>query len=228
MRPLQRHNPEKCSVEFCFWPDSATRCKKAVVWPVVILCLLSFFQHGHSDELANLHIRRVYTDEDAPQAIRFRHLLLMLSVDIDGARERASRRLKKMGFDVADVPRIRAYLDSLNEQAQAEIDEGIWRLACQSTASELDGLEIRVVYNSFDDLRYAVAAKFLAIASAELASMGYPDFQYMISQYPGDGASFKTISTDHRYVWGDSSDGIRQNRAELCRNLGERLGRYFE
>ena len=26
----------------------------------------------------------------------------------------------------------------------------------------------------------------------------------------------------------DSSDGIRENRAELCRNLGERLGRYYE
>ena len=157
------------------------RCKKYVVWPVAVFCLLLCFQYGHSDELANPRIKRIYTDEDAPPEIRFRHLLQMLSVEIDGARERAARRLEKMGFDAADVPSVRAYLDSLNEQVLTEVDEAIWRLACQGTASELDGLEIRVVYNSFDDLRYAVAAKYLAIASAELASMGYPDFQFMIT-----------------------------------------------
>ena len=152
----------------------------------------------------------------------------MLSVGIDGARDRVTRRLEKIGFDAKDIPQIRAYFESLSDEAQAEIDAGIWRLACHGEAGSLDSLEIRVVYNSFDDLRFAAAAKYLAIASAELASMGYPDFQYMISGYPGLGASFKVISTDHRYAWGETNDRIQQNRAELCLGLSERLGKYLD
>ena len=182
-------------------------------------------QPAYSDDMPDPRIKRVYTDEDAPPEIRFRHLLLMLTAQIDGARDRATRRLEMLGFDPEDIPRIRTYLESLNDEARAEIDEGIWRLACHSDASSLGGLEIRVVYNSFDDLRFAVFAKYLAIASAEMASMGYPDFLYMINGYPGSGASFTTMSTDHRYAWGDTNDRIQQNRAETCHSLSERRGK---
>ena len=182
-------------------------------------------QPVYSDDLPNPRIKRIYTDEDAPPEIRFMNLLQMLTVNIDGTRDRATRRLGMMGFDSEDIPRVRTYLESLNDEARAEIDEGIWRLACHGDASSLGFLEIRVVYNSFDDLRYAVFAKYLAIASAELANTGYADFLYMIDGYPGSGASFRVMSTDHRYAWGDTNDRIQQNRAEMCHSLGERLGK---
>jgi hypothetical protein len=204
------------------------RHKTVLTWSVVLAVLVLSLQAGFADDTDNPRIKRVYTDEDAPPAIRFRHLLLMLSRDGDRQQERVARRLKEIGFDTADTPTVQDYLESLYVQVQGEIDEGIWRVACQQGASDLDGLEIRVVYNSFDEIRFAVAAKYLAIASAELAGMGYTDFGRMIELYPGQGASLKTISTDHRFAWGDSSDGIRQNRAELCRGIGERLERYFE
>lgn len=152
----------------------------------------------------------------------------MLSQDDNRQQERIGRRLNEIGFDAADIPSVRDYLQSLNIDAQREIDVGIWRVACQQGASDLEGLEIRVVYNSFDEIRYAVAAKYLAIASAELVNMGYTEFDRMIEQYPGPSTSFTTISTDHRFAWGDSSDGIQQNRAELCRGIGERLESHTE
>ena len=204
------------------------RHKAVLTWSVVLAVLVFSIQTGSADDDDNPHIKRVYTDKNAPPEVRFRHLLLMLSRDDDRQQERVARRLKEIGFDTADIPGVRDYLQSLYVQVQGEIDEGIWRVACQRGASDLDGLEIRVVYNSFDEIRFAVAAKYLAIASAELAGMGYTDFGHMIELYPGQDASFKTISTDHRFAWGDSSDGIRQNRAELCRSIGQRLERYLE
>jgi len=181
-----------------------------------------------SDDADNPRIRHIYTDEDAPSEIRFRLLLRMFSRDDDNQQERAKRKLMEIGFDATDIPHVQAYFELLYEQTQGEIDEGIWRIACQDGGSDLDGLEIRVVYNSFDDIRYAVSAKYLAIASAELAGMGYPEFGRMVERYPGQSGSFTTTSTDHRYAWGDSSEGIRENRANVCRGVGERLGRYYE
>jgi hypothetical protein len=179
-------------------------------------------------ELPNPQIKRIYTDEDAPPEIRFRHLFTVLAMDDERADDRTSRRLVKLGFEPEDVPRIHEYLIALREEAQVEINRGIWRLACHSEAHSLAGLEIRVVYNSFDDLRFAVAAKYLAIASAELASMGYPDFLNMIGNYPGGaGSSFKTISTDHRFAWGETDFGIQENRAAICQGLINRVGTSF-
>ncbi len=204
------------------------RHKGVLAWSVVLTGLLLGAHTGFADDTDNPRIKRVYTDEDALPEIRFRHLLLMLSRDDEGEKERAARKLLEIGFEAADLPSVQDYLVSLYDEVRTEIDEGIWRVACQQGASDLDGLEIRVIYNSFDDIRFAVAAKYLAIASAELAVMGHTDFGQMIELYPGKGASFKTISTDHRFAWGDSDDAIRQNRAENCRGIGERLGRYYE
>jgi hypothetical protein len=204
------------------------RYKGVLTWSVILAVLLLGPQTGFADDTDNPRVKRVYTDEDAPPEIRFRHLLLRLSLDDDGQKERAARKLLEMGIETADIPSVQDYLESVYDEVQTEIDEGIWRVACQQGASDLDGLSIRVIYNSFDDIRFAVAAKYLAIASAELAAMGYTDFGQMIELYPGKGTSFKTISTDHRFAWGDSDDGIQQNRAENCRGIGERLGRYYE
>ena len=181
-----------------------------------------------ADETGNPWIKRIYTDEDAPPEIRFRHLLMRLAVSPDETGDRGNRQLQRLGIKSQDIPAVRAYLESLYQEAQAEIDEGIWRLACHSDAESLNGLEIRVVYNSFDDIGFAVFAKYLAIASAELASKGYPEFLFMIDGYPGSGTSFTVTSTDHRYAWGDTNDGIQQNRAHTCRSRGERLGKYLD
>lgn len=129
-----------------------------------------------------------------------------------------------MGFEPDDVPQIHDYLIALSKEVQAEVDKGIWRLACGSAANSLAGLEIRVVYNSFDDLRFAVDAKYLAIASAELASTGYPDFLHVISGNPESGASFTVTSTNHRFAWGDTDAGIQENRAAVCQGIAARLG----
>ena len=137
-------------------------------------------QPVHPEEIQDPRIKRVYTDEDAPPEIRFGKLLRMLTVKIDGSRDRGPWQLEKLGFKLEDIPTIRTYLESLYGEAQAEIDEGMWRLACHSDAGSLGGLEIRVVYNSFDDLRYAVFAKYLAIASAELVAKEVP-----VRRFPG-------------------------------------------
>jgi len=176
-------------------------------------------------EINNPQIKRIYTAEDAPPEIRFRQLLSVLTLYPDETGDRGNRRLQELGIASQDVEVVRAYLETLHEQAQAEIDEGIWRIGCNSDVSALGGLEIRVVYNSFDELRYAVAAKYLAIASAELANKGYPDFLFMIEGYPGSNSSFTVMSTDHRFAWGDEDQGIQENRAVVCQGIRERLGK---
>jgi len=175
-------------------------------------------------ESPNPRIKRVYTDADAPPEIRFGHFLRMLSVEAEASTDRATRRLEKLEFKRDDIPRIHEYFIALSEEAQAEVDVGMWRLACHSGAQSLAGLEIRVVYNSFDDLRFAVEGKYLAIATAELASMGYPEFLREISGDPGSGKSFTIMSTDHRFAWGDTDFGIQENRAVICQGLIDRLG----
>jgi hypothetical protein len=194
-------------------------------WPKTLLVVsLGLLLHPvFADESPNPSIKRVYTDQDAPPEIRFRMMLHMVTMEDEDAKELASLRLGEVGFKPDDIPQIHDYLMSLNKEAQVEVDKGILRLACNSEAESLGGLEIRVVYNSFDDLRYAVAAKYLAIASAELASMGYPDFSNMIENYPGEGGSFTTISTDHRVAWGDTDTEIQANRIGICYALRERL-----
>ena len=201
------------------------KCRTQSVWlKVLLLISLSLYAHTvFAGELPNPQIKRVYTDEDAPPEIRFGHFLRMLTVEAEGATDRATRRLEKLAFKRDDIPRIYEYFTALSEEAQEEVDKGIWRLACQSAAQSLAGLEIRVVYNSFDDLRFAVDAKYLAIASAELAGMGYPDFLYVISGYPRSGTSFAVMSTDHRFAWGDTDFGIQENRAAICQGL---IGRH--
>ena len=202
------------------------KCRTQPVWlKALLLISLSLYVHPvFADELPNPRIKRVYTDEDAPPEIRFGHFLRMLSVEAEGATDRATRWLEKLEFKRDDIPRIHEYFTALSEEAQAEVDKGMWRLACHSGAQSLAGLEIRVVYNSFDDLRFAVDAKYLAIASAELASKGYPDFLFMIDGYPGSGTSFRIMSTDHRFAWGDTDFGIQENRAAICQGLTQRLG----
>lgn len=201
------------------------KCRTQSVWlKVFLLISLSLYAHTvFAGELPNPQIKRVYTGEDAPPEIRFRHLLMRLAIRNDGAWDRGARQLEKLGIESKDIPTVRAYLESLYQEVQTEIDEGTWRLACHSDAESLDGLAICVVYNSFDDMRFAVFAKYLAIASAELASKGYPDFLFMIDGYPGSGTSFSVTSTDHRYAWGDTDFGIQENRAAICQGL---IGRH--
>jgi hypothetical protein len=193
---------------------------------VVYLGLL--VQPAYADDSPNAQFRHAYTDQNAPPEIRFRIFLRVATTEVEGTYEIAMRHLEEAGFKKSDVPRVHDYLVSLNEEAEKEIDKGIWRIACHADAQNLKGLEIRVVFNSFDDLRFAVAAKYLAIASAELANKGYPDFQNMISNFPGASSSFSTFSSDHRLTWGDNDAAIQSSRTGICYALYEKLGYELE
>ncbi len=172
---------------------------------------------------SDLKIRQIYTNENAPPEIRFKLFLTNIGLADQGDDRFTILQMQAMGFTPNDIPSVLTYLKFLYDEVEAEIARSMWRIACHDNAANLGGSEIRSVYNSLADLRQAVFAKYLAIATAELAGMGYPDFMYMISAYPGPGMSFKSVSTDHRFAWGPTDEGIQQNRERLCRNLKDQV-----
>jgi hypothetical protein len=124
--------------------------------------------------------------------------------------------LAQIGFDPNDVPTVAAYLETIRDEIDVESSRSRWRIACGDDAANLTGSNIRSVYNSLSDLSRGINAKYLAIASAELAAMNYPDFRDMLNGLSG---SFHVSRTDHRYGWGPTDEGIQQNRAELCASI---------
>ena len=191
---------------------------------IVFVCLLLVTQSAIADEKSNPRIRHEFSAQNAPPNIRFRAMLNMLTSTAENSDIFAASVLKDAGFKPEDMTDIHNYLISISRESDAEVDKDIWRVACHSESESLKGLEVRVVYNSFDDIRYAVAAKYLAIASAELAAMGYPHFLESVERFPGNSSSFKTFSTEHRLAWGEADSDIKANRERLCDSLLNRYG----
>lgn len=169
-----------------------------------------------AQDAAERHLRVIYTNENAPPEIRFKMLLARLSYG-ENRRDRSFRySLEQIGFDHNDVPAVAAYLETVRDEIDVESSRSRWRIACGDDAPNLTGSNIRSVYNSLDDLSQGIHAKYLAIASAELAAMNYPDFRDMLN---GLNGSFIVSRTNHRYGWGAVDDGIQQNRTKLCASI---------
>lgn len=163
-------------------------------------------------------LRYDFQAENAPPYIHFYHFLHQFRADSDPRW--ASRDLVNLGFAESEVTEISAYFSDLYEETEREIDQAIARIACTEAAASLGGLQIRTVYNAFDDLRFAIAAKYLAIAAAELAARNHPDFVERLVELDD---SFAVFSTDHRFAWGDDDEHIQENRLVVCRGIKERL-----
>lgn len=173
---------------------------------------------GFAAEGSDERIRRYeFTAENAPPHIHFFHFLHRFHADADPRW--ASLDLANLGFAEGEIPEASVYFSELYKEMEREVDESMARIACTDAAASLGGLQIRTIYNSFDDLQFAIAAKYLAIAAAELAARNHPDFAERLVDL---NESFGVYSTDHRFAWGDDDVGIQQNRAAICRGINER------
>jgi len=166
-----------------------------------------------STEVVN---RQTYTNENAPPEIRFNILLMKIKYGTSGSDRHIAYQLEQMGFDRSDVPMVAAYLGTVRGEISEEVSRNAWRIACSDITATLSGSAIRAVFSALDDLRQGIHAKYLAIASAELATMGYPDFSNMLN---GLTSSFRVTYTDHRYAWGTTDNDIHLHRADMCANL---------
>lgn len=162
--------------------------------------------------------RHSFSKEDAPPYIHFRVFLHAFHPDADPRL--ASRKLAQLGFSDDEIPEASTYFAELYDDLEREAAQGIAEIACFDGAESLGGLQIRTIYNSFDDLRFALAAKYLAIAAAELAAQNHTDFADRLVTLDG---SFRMYSTNHRLAWGDDDVGIQQNRMHICSGIEERL-----
>jgi len=170
-------------------------------------------QGALGQEEQNPRVRSQYTNENAPPYARFVVFMNKIGLSSQPDSARLARYLVSMGFHQSDAPQLIEYFDGLFSEVYAEIADAKFRIACNDEAANLTGYDIRSLYNSFDDLKYAIHAKYLAIASAKLVAYGYPEFELMLNAIP---SGFTITSIDHRSRWGETDTDIQQNRSSMC------------
>lgn len=183
---------------------------RSLIWSVLVVGLPAFAQ-----SVDNPRYRYSYTSEDAPPHIHFGIFVRKITFHDERYEPFRRARLSKIGIAPEDEEIVIAYFTRLDEQMEIEEKRSILRVACFDGAENLSSAAIRTVFNSFDDLRFSIDAKYFALASAELAAMGYTDFRERILSDP---TSFGVFSTDHRFVWGSSDEDIQSTRLNICRN----------
>ena len=184
-----------------------------------VLLLAAMSLAGFASEASDVPLSRYnFTDENAPPHIHFHNFLNKFRAEADARW--ASLDLAQLGFTESEIPETLAYFSELQQEVDREVDRSWARIACTDAAASLGGLQIRTIYNSYDDLMFAIASKYLAIAAAELAARNHPDFVEGLVELDG---SFRVIGTDHRFAWGDDDVEIQQNRLAICRGINERI-----
>ena len=193
---------------------------------VVFLALISNCQPGHSQEVdtdqPNTHVRHSYSNENAPADVRFEIFIAKFSPSHTSDRLKffAKSQLRSMGFSADDFPELTIYFSNLYDRIDEEIGLSFLLAACNTGEASLNGSAMRAAFNAHDDLRLAINAKYLAIASVELAAMDYYD---LVERLNAMSVGFLMVNRDNRFVWGVTDELIKPKFDEICRELRQRF-----
>lgn len=151
----------------------------AVAWLLLILTLAlitspSIAQHHEADERQPHN--REWSNENAPAGIRLASFMSWYLVERQRGDPLINSMLSAGEFRAEDFDSLLAYFRDLQVEIWSELDHGGQRMACHDRASELNVVELRAVLNAYQEFQESTFAKYVAIASAELAPMGYVDF----------------------------------------------------
>ena len=160
--------------------------------------------------------RTRYTGENAPAGVRLKVFLIWFALEDPDVEPHIKDKLSSGEFRIEDHERLIAYFADLRVEIESEIQRGIQRMACHDRASELSGPELRAVYNAFEDLHNGTYSKYVAIASAELASFGYVDFPEKLEKI---SSSFEDGVIDYRTADFLSEEILIENRVQICSHL---------
>ena len=174
---------------------------------------------------ANPVLRTSYTGENAPTEVRLMVFLNRVTKKERQPQNKSNesslqRDLQKGEFLESDYATLLVYFQDLSTRIESETDEGTWHIACGEQASQLNAVELRAVWNSLDDLRLAIYAKYAAIASGELAALGYVDFPEKLEMM---GTSFISITYDYRDTESVPDDRLIEGRPGFCEALKTRM-----
>ena len=119
-------------------------------------------------------------------------------------------------FSPDDLDDLLIYFDGLLDRIEAEIARESWHIACHDEAARLNGIELRAVWNALGDLREGVYAKYVAIASGELAVLGYVDFPEKLETMVTSFASSEFDYRDSEWV---SDEQLVEARSGICKSM---------
>jgi hypothetical protein len=170
-------------------------------------------------------VRTSYTDENAPPGVRLMLFLTWFAAeDIDHDIVMKSK-LQDGEFRAEEYDLLLVYFEDLRNRIESEIDREMWQIACHERADRLDAVEVRAVWNALEDLRHGTYAKHVAIASGELAALGYVDFPEKLEIME---TGFGSTGYDYRDTQLISDQQILEARPEICEGLRSRMSSVLD
>lgn len=158
--------------------------------------------------------RTEFSEKDAPPGIRLKVFLQWFYVEDPGREMVMKSRLSDADFSAADHDKLLRYFEELFGRIESEVNSGIRDLACHDKASNLSADQVRAIFNAIDDLRNATYAKYVAVASGELAIFGYVDLPEKLEAMQN---AFVDVGFEYRDKDTVSDKKILEARTEICR-----------
>jgi hypothetical protein len=199
------------------------RRRGALIWMTAAIIGVSWTPRIASadtpDESASSTTYRLEFDsESAPSGIRFMIFIQNQATDDPDLFEFKERELSSVDFREEDLPLLKIYFMDLHRQIEQEIESSHRLIACDAAAAALTGERLGALWNSFDDIRFAVYAKYFGIANAEMAKLGYSDFAGQLKDIQ---SHFGVISFEYRASAVDRWQEMQDHRARLCANWAQ-------
>ena len=129
--------------------------------------------------------------------------------------EYVENTLSSLGVPHADQDELIEYFRQMLAEIKSETARGAKRVACSDAVAGLSGPELGQVFNAILDFSDAIYEKHAAIASADLAGFGYPEFFDALSSI-SIGEHHKVVR--YRNVDAAQSGGFDSARAVICRD----------
>ena len=161
-------------------------------------------------------IRAQYTNENAPQSVKFQMFLRGLAMPLQHKSFWSHKYLEPGLTSTSDTDDLLEYFLDLHKQVESEISGATRRMVCPNDRRRPTGAEIFTVYDALDDVRVAIHDKYLAIAKAEIAADGAFDLDRALSNIP---SSFTMTMFYHEKSYGGSEAAANDNLAMLCTNF---------
>lgn len=137
-------------------------------------------------------LRRVYTDEDAPEYFRFKQYL--------------RRREHRHSDDNAEFD---SYLEPIRIELKKELALLESEVRCPSQVPRATGTDIAHLYAAIDDARDAIHLKYFAIAKAKLDADSFARLQRLYM----DGGGFTSTTTNH---WSRDPAELEASLKRVC------------
>lgn len=122
-------------------------------------------------------------------------------------------KLASFGVSPKDHSQLIEYFRNLDAEIDVDLEKGTARLFCNDRVASLHELELLPVFNAFLDFTDTTYARYSAIATADLAGLGYPDLVGHLYQYAKDAGPFNVrFEPSHDGI----SEYFEQERAKIC------------